>query len=123
MMPARFQGWIAGIGTAAGLRCVVGHWQTSALGAFTDVMVEQPDGLRVLLAPSDEVAAFVAATYRFDQVRTVPVTVGRAGGRWTVEAGPLGLTFDVGRRPPLGYLLRAVPHRVATNTAWITSVD
>ena len=85
---ARFDGWIAGLGTAAGLRAVVGHWPVSPFGAFTDVMVERPDGHRMLLAPSEEVAAFVAGTYRFDEVCRIPVTTtaGTAGrctpGRW-----------------------------------------
>ena len=49
----RFDGWIAGLGTAAGLRVVIGHWPTSPLGAFTDAMVERPDGHRILLAPDE----------------------------------------------------------------------
>jgi len=119
----RFEGWIAGIGTEAGLRCVVGHWPDSPLGSFTDVMVEQPDGLRVLLAPSPAVAEFVAATYRFDEVRTVPFAVARTRERWTVDAGPLALAFEIGGRPALGHLLRAVPRRLATTPAWISAID
>jgi hypothetical protein len=119
----RFDGWIAGIGTAAGLRCVVGHWPVSTLGSFTDVMVERPDGERILLAPSAAVAEFVAATYRFDDVMTVPVNLDRSRDRWALEAGPLDLTLEVGRRQPLGYLLRAVPRPLATATGWISMVD
>jgi hypothetical protein len=119
----RFDGWIAGIGTAGGLRCVVGHWPRSAFGSFTDVMVERPDGWRTLLAPSEEVAEFVAATYRFDEVRVVPVAVARDGDRWTVQAGPLALDIEVGRRSLLGHLLRAVPRSLATTTGWISGID
>lgn len=119
----RFDGWIAGLGTAAGLRAVVGHWPRSPLGAFTDVMVEHPDGHRVLLAPSDAVAAFVAGTYVFDEVRVVPVHARSCGPRWEVAAGPLALTFTVGRRPPLGLLLRAVPRALATSPRWVAVID
>ena len=42
------------------------------MGRFADVMLAQPDGLRVLLAPSGEVAEFVAATYTFDRVELGP---------------------------------------------------
>jgi hypothetical protein len=119
----RFDGFIAGLGTAAGLRAVVGHWPGSPFGAFTDVMVERPDGHRILLAPSDQVAGFVAGTYTFDEVCRVPVTMTVDGDRWTVRAGPLDLTFTVGRRPPLGVLLRAVPRPLATDPRWITAVD
>jgi hypothetical protein len=34
-----FDGHIAGIGTASGLRAVVGIWQQSPFGPFADVMV------------------------------------------------------------------------------------
>ncbi len=122
-MTDRFDGFIAGLGTAAGLRVVVGHWPSSPLGAFTDVMVERPDGHRVLLAPTERVAAFVAGTYTFDEVCRVPVDATAAGARWTVRAGPLELTFTVGRRPPLGALLRAVPRPVATDPRWIAAID
>ena len=106
----RFDGFIAGLGTPAGLRVVVGHWP--------------------------------AGTYTFDEVCRVPVdttaTDGRLPGsaapadapapsasddRWTVRAGPLDLAFTVGRRTPLGALLRAVPRRLATDPRWITAID
>ncbi|WP_433557558.1 hypothetical protein ACQPWY_01150 [Pseudonocardia xinjiangensis] len=122
-MTDRFDGWIAGLGTAAGLRVVVGHWPRSPLGAFTDVMVEQPDGHRVLLAPSREVAEFVAATYLFDDVRVGRVRAEIDGVRWRVDAAPLALSFTVGGRPPLGLMLRAVPRTVATSPLWISAVD
>jgi hypothetical protein len=122
-MTDRFDGWIAGLGTTAGLRVVVGHWPHSPLGAFTDVMVEQPDGHRVLLAPSSEVAEFVAATYLFDEVRVGRVQAEIDGVRWRVDAAPLVLAFTVGGRPPLGLLLRAVPRALATSPLWISAVD
>ncbi len=108
-MDERFDGWIAGLGTAAGLRVVAGIWPRSPLGAFADVMVERPDGHRLLLAPSPEVADFVAGTYLFDEVRVGPVHARTDGVRWRVDAAPLALGFTVGRRAPLGVLLRAVP--------------
>ena len=79
----RFDGWIAGLGTAAGLRVVIGHWPTSPLGAFTDVMVERPDGHRILLAPDEGVAEFVGATYTFDETRLGAVTHEEFGGTAT----------------------------------------
>jgi hypothetical protein len=122
-MSNRFEGWIAGIGTTAGLRVVVGHWLRSPLGSFTDVMVEGPDGHRVLLAPSPEVAEFVSATYVFDEIRLGPVRAGGAGTRHRIDAPSLKAEFTVGARPPLGLLLRAVPRPLATSPWWISAVD
>ena len=119
-----FDGWILGLGTTSGTRVVVGHWPRSPLGAFSDVMVQRPDGRRLLLAPSPEVAAFVGATYEFDEIRVLDVTVRRPDGvTWTVDAGPLALRVRTGSRPALGRLLHAVPTRLARAPAWVRLVD
>jgi len=122
-MDGRYDGCIVGIGTAMGLRVVVGHWPRSPLGPFTDVMLERSDGHRLLLAPTREVADLVSGVYRFDEVRVVPVTAEVCGGTWGVRAGPLELTFQVGRRTGLGWLLRAVPRRLATARWWVSTID
>ncbi|MYQ45266.1 hypothetical protein GTW40_09360 [Streptomyces sp. SID4985] len=120
----RFDGWITGIGTASGTRLVLGHWPRSPFGPFSDVMVETAEGHRVLLAPTRRTADFIAGTYGFDEVRVVPVGVQTEGAHWNVDAGPLlTLRFTVGRRGPLGLLLRAVPGRVAASTACATAFD
>ena len=61
---------------------MVGCWQESPYGEFADVMLAQADGTRRLLAPTEEIAEFVAGTYAFDVVEVVPVRSGgcRAGG-------------------------------------------
>jgi hypothetical protein len=115
----RFDGWIAGVGTACGLRAVLGRWPRSPFGPFADVMVERTDGHRILLAPTAEVAAYVSATYHFDEVRIVPVAVSEEDGWWEIAAGPLALRFAVGRRPAIGLLLRAVPRALALHPVWI----
>lgn len=119
----RFDGWIAGLGTASGTRIVLGHWPRSPFGPFSDVMIERPDGERLLLAPSRETADFVTATYTFDAVRLVPVEVRVAGAVWTVTAGPLDLRFTTGRRPLPGLLLAAVPGALARRPAWAALTD
>lgn len=117
----RFTGHIAGAGTAGGTRLVLGCWTESPHGPFADVMVQRPDGHRILLAPDPWVAEFVSATYTFDEVQQVPVSIQRpdagaaAGSRWHVTAGPLDWSFEVGRRHRLGRVLRAVPGPVRTS--------
>jgi hypothetical protein len=84
----RFAGRIAGFGTASGTRVVLGMWQSSPFGRFADAMIEDAGGHRLLLAPSERVAEFVASTYRFDEVRVVPVRFGGiAGGIGFVAGG------------------------------------
>jgi len=119
----RFDGWIAGVGTSSGARVVLGHWVRSPFGPFSDVMLERADGQRLLLAPTREIADFVAGVYRFDRVRVVPTAVEVAGAVWSVTAGPLALRFTVGRRGPLGLLLRCVPGALAARPAWVALTD
>ncbi|GGS53387.1 hypothetical protein GCM10010206_13730 [Streptomyces cinerochromogenes] len=120
----RFDGWIAGIGTASGTRVVLGHWPRSPFGPFSDVMLERKDGHRLLLAPTRRTADFVAGTYAFDEVRIVPVRVRVTGDRWTVTAGSLlDLRLTIGRRSPTGVLLRAVPGALAARTPWTVVTD
>ncbi len=120
----RFDGWIAGVGTASGTRLVLGHWPRSPFGPFSDVMVETPDGHRTLLAPTRRIADFIAGTYAFDEVRVVPVLVRVTGDHWSVDAGPLfRLRLTVGRRGLPGLLLRAVPGALAGRPSWTAVTD
>ncbi|MEU2711385.1 hypothetical protein [Streptomyces sp. NPDC007205] len=120
----RFDGWIAGIGTASGTRLVLGHWPRSPFGPFSDVMVERADGHRLLLAPTRHTAEFIAGAYAFDEVRIVPVGVRVTGNEWAVTADPLlDLRLTVGRRSLPGLLLRAVPGALATRTGWTALTD
>lgn len=119
----RYQGRIAGVGTTSGTRLVVGNWAHTPLGRFADVMVERPDGHRVLLAPSEAVRDVIEATYVFDEVRVEPVSVAEAGETWAVSSPSLSLRLGFGRRSGLGWLLRAVPPRLATSTRWATLID
>ncbi len=122
----RFEGAIAGVGSSTGVRIVVGRWRASPLGAFADVMLAEPDGTRVLLAPDEDVAEFVSTTYRFDRIEIGPVDVEvEPSGQpsWHVVAPGLDITFGVGRRPALGWLLRSVPRRLATAPAWARLTD
>jgi hypothetical protein len=119
----RFVGEICGFGTASGTRLVVGRWVDSPFGAFADVMVEHAGGHRVLVAPSREVGAYVAAVYAFDEVVVTPVTTLRGPDRLRVDGGPLHAEIGIGRRDALGWVLRAVPRHVATTPAWAVVVD
>ena len=82
---------------------MVGRWDLSPYGAFADAMVERTAvGHRLLLAPTQEVADFVAATYVFDEVRLEPVTV----DGWRFTSTSLTIELEVGDRTALGRVLR-----------------
>ncbi len=112
--PSRFDGFIAGLGTAAGLRVVLGHWPRSPFGAFSDVMVERPDGHRMLLAPP-AVAGFVASTYTFDEVCHVPVDVAVAGRDGSLAPASNGRLPDPVRSSLAG---RGAPAPFASGDRW-----
>jgi hypothetical protein len=119
----QFTGWIAGFGTASGHRVVIGHWPRSPYGVVTDVMVEDPAGHRTLYAPTRQLAEFLTATYRFDQVQVVTGNAHRSGPRWTVQAGSLQVSFTIGRRTLLGWLLWAMPDALARRPWWVGLLD
>jgi hypothetical protein len=116
----RFSGAIAGVGSSSGVRIVVGRWDDSPYGAFADVMLAEPDGTRLLLAPDEQVAHFVSSTYRFDRVVTGPVSV---SPDWRVTAPGLDLHVELGSRTALGWVLRLVPARLATSPGWTRVTD
>lgn len=112
-----FDGQIAGLGTSSGLRLVVGSWAASSFGPFADVMVETLAGHRILLAPTQQLATFVAGTYAFDEVRVEPVEVA-AGETWRVRTPSLDLDFTVGRTHRVSAALGLVPGVVREREWW-----
>lgn len=123
MTRQRFEGAIAGVGSTSGVRVVVGRWRDSPFGPFVDAMVETAAGHRVLLAPSREVADYVAATYSFDEVRVEDVSVSGVDVVWQVTSPSLTLTLGIGGRTWIGRLLALVPAPVATHPAWASAAD
>ncbi len=119
----RFRGRILGVGTTSGVRIVVGMWERSPFGAFTDVFLEQADGTSVLLAPDEIVAAYVSGTYSFDTVSVVDVHARRTARGLELDAGPLRATIGVGAISPLGRVLRIVPKPVARDPRWLALID
>ena len=119
----RFSGRIAGVGSASGIRVVVGRWDDGPWGSFADVMLEDASGLRLLLAPSEQVRDFVASTYSFDEEVIEPVSVTDTADGWQVSAPSLSLRLVVGGRTPLGAALGLVPSRLATAPAWCGLID
>jgi hypothetical protein len=119
----RFDGEIAGVGTTAGPRIVVGRWFGSPLGSFADVMIESTDGFRVLLAPTREVAQFVGGTYRFDELLIGPVSVEQGENSRLVTAPGLSLELRTGPRTGLGRLLRLQPRFLVGSPAWASLLD
>jgi hypothetical protein len=118
-----FDGHIAGFGTGSGLRAVVGIWDSSPFGPFGDVMVQEPSGRRLLLAPTPEVADFISSTYSFEEVRVVSVSVRLVQRALTVDAGPLAITACLGGRTLLGLTLRAVPRPLAVHPRWLRTIS
>ena len=125
-MPAQrlvFNGHIAGFGTTAGVRVVVGSWTGSPFGAFADVMVQTRTDERILLAPSVPVADFVSSTYTFDRVELGAVTADLCGQRLSVTAPGLTVDIAIAGPAPLDRLLRLVPARLATEPWWLRAID
>lgn len=118
-----FTGHIAGFGTRSGVRFVVGSWLQSPFGRFADVMVETADGVRTLLAPSQEVADFVSATYTFDRIELGAVTVEHSDDGFDVTGPRLRVTGTLGAPAPFDWLLRLVPAPLSRAPLWLRMID
>jgi hypothetical protein len=119
----RFEGHITGIGTASGTRLVIGRWDTSPFGAFTDVMMEDSAGHRTLLAPSREIVEYVGSTYTFDDVVLSEITSTLGRDRLIVDTGDLQVLAGIGSVTLLGRFLGLVPRRLATHPRWLALID
>lgn len=119
----RFRGYIAGIGTTSGTRLVVGHWLESPFGPFSDVMMENAAGSRLLLAPNPDIAEYIGSTYSFDAVDVVDVDARLTRDRLLVSAGALRLNLELGPRTLLGRLLELVPPALAVHPRWLGAIN
>ena len=118
-----FTGHIAGAGTGSGLRIVVGAWDDSPFGAFTDVMLQTSDDERILLAPNEAVAEFVSTTYRFDRVELGELSADLDAEKLTVAGADFQALIGIGDPAAVDRLLRLVPRRLATAPRWLRTID
>jgi len=121
----RYDGHILGLATSDGRRVVVGRWLRSPFPPFADVMTEDAEGWRTLIAPARAVADEVAATYVFDEVLIHPVrvTCDPSTRTWHVDAGPMQLDVAIGGPTPLGRLLAALPRPLTSSRAFASLAD
>ena len=89
-----FDGRISSSGFSSGDRIVVGDWEKSPLGPFTNVMWAKPDGTRILLTPTQEHADYVSKLYNFEEVQVVPIDVNRQQRGIEIIAGSLKISFE-----------------------------
>jgi hypothetical protein len=122
MQCLRFDGDITGLGTESGTRLVVGVWSASPFGPIVDAMIEEPDGRRTLLAPSREVADFIAATYTFDAVRIEEITLRRDETSSRITSPSLDLEIHLGGRTAIGRVLRLVPGPLRRARWWCRAI-
>lgn len=102
---------------------VVGSWLTSPFGRFADVMVETADGERILLAPSTEIAEFVASTYSFDATVIGSAFVAQTATTFSVTAPDLDVACQIGGPAAFDWLLRLVPGPIATAPMWLHAIN
>lgn len=92
----RLRGTISAVGLPSGDRIVVGAWHDSPLGAFADVMWVDPGGTRVLLAPDQRAAGYVAGVYVFDRIEVVAFEWTATPTTLSLRAGPLEVDLAAG---------------------------
>ena len=68
-------------------------------------------------------AAFVEATYTFDEVRLEPVHAEVSTAVWQISTPSLTLEASVGEPTLPGHMLRGLPRRLVTSPSWCRLVD
>ncbi len=92
-----FIGRITSTSFATGDRIVIGDWEESPLGSFTNVMWARKDGKRILISPSKKCAEYVSKIYSFEEVRICPIEVIREDKKLQVKGPNLVLNMEWGR--------------------------
>ncbi|HJL55328.1 MAG TPA: hypothetical protein QF424_05265, partial [Candidatus Thalassarchaeaceae archaeon] len=72
-----FEGRVISSGFSTGDMMVIGDWDKSPFGPFTDLMWAKPDGTKVLIAPAQEIADYVSSMYSFEEVVVAPLEISR----------------------------------------------
>jgi hypothetical protein len=118
----RFDGVIAGLGTESGTRLVVGMWSASPFGPIADAMIQDQRGHRTLLAPGQDAADFIAATYVFDEVRVEPISLRETDNFVAVSSPSLRVEVRVGSRTGVGRVLMLVPDPLRRARWWCRAI-
>ena len=84
-----FEGRVISSGFSTGDMIVIGDWNNSPHGPFTNLMWAKPDGTRVLIAPSSEIGDFVSSLYSFEEVIVSKMKIQRTGKS-------IGVSCDLG---------------------------
>ncbi len=114
-------GSIAGVGFSTGNRVVIGHWNDSPIGPFSDVMWAEPDGWRTLFVATMAAKSFVTAIYDFETVHVVPeLRVDESADRIHVAWNEAELSLRLGRAVPFpprnAWLSRRIERPIARMT-------
>ena len=98
-----FRGRISSSGFESGDSLVIGDWEESPLGQFTNIMWSKPDGSRVLLSPSPEHADFVSSLYDFDSIIITNIAVNRKRKNISIETDYLNVSMSWGMKIPIPF--------------------
>lgn len=98
-----FKGRITSSGFESGDRIVVGAWNESPFGKFTDIMWAEKDGTRKLIAPTKEVADYVDAMYSFDEIIIQEIEVTEVNRSLSVVCDSMKLDFEWNRGWPIPF--------------------
>ena len=63
-----FKGRITSSGFESGDRIVVGIWNKSPFGKFSDIMWSNAEGKNILIAPTKEIGDYISSMYSFDEI-------------------------------------------------------
>ncbi len=89
-----FEGRISSCGFSSGDRFVIGDWQKSPYGAFTNIMWAKSDGTRILIAQKQNIAEYVSSIYNFEEIIIEEFIIERKVKGIKIQAGLLEIEMN-----------------------------
>ena len=92
-----FSGRITSCGFESGDRIVIGDWNDSPFGSFTDVMWATREGKRILIAPNTLISDYVQSLYTFEEVLIEDIKIDHRLQEMTLSSESLNLEYKWNR--------------------------
>ncbi len=98
-----FKGRVISSGFKTGDMVVIGDWNDSPHGAFTNLMWAKPDGTRVLITPTEELGEFVSSLYSFEEIIVSPMEIKRTDKSIEINCNTGRVSMRWGRTLPIPF--------------------
>ena len=95
-----FEGRITSCGFDSGDRIVIGIWDESPFGSFSDIMWAKPNGEKILNAPNKKIGDYINSLYDFDEIKIDEINIEKSHKQITFNTSDIECRFEWGVEIP-----------------------